>query len=162
MAKHEHTEPFVMDDVDRKILEVILRRADLNLKDIAESIGISKSTVHNRLKKMRDADYLKGFYPLINQEMQKDQVTAITLIRAKYGPQYSENVGKELATIKGTWGVYFVIGEQDFVVLIRAKSKSELSEIVNQFAQMEGVERSNTILVLDIFKEDPRESVRID
>lgn len=162
MTKNEGSDIFAMDDVDKKIIEVILGKADLNLKDVAESIGVSKSTVHNRLRRMRDADYLKGFFPLINQHMQKEHVTAITLIRAKYGPEYSKDVGTKLSQIKGTWGVYFVIGENDFVVLTRAKNKSELSEIVNEMARLEGVERSNTILVLDIFKEDPREAIRID
>lgn len=162
MTDKESSEPFVLDDVDRKILEVILGKADLNLKDIADSIGVSKSTVHNRLRRMRDENYLKGFFPLINPDMQNEQVTAITLIRARYGPEYSEEVGKKIAEIKGIWAVYFVIGEQDFVVLIRAKNKSELSEIVNRLAQLDGIERSNTIMVLDIFKEDPREAIRID
>lgn len=162
MTGKESMDPFMLDDVDKKILEVILRKADLNLKDIADSIGVSKSTVHNRLRRMRDENYLKGFFPLINHDMLNQQVTAITLIRAKYGPEYSQEVGKKLAEIKGTWGVYFVIGEQDFIVLIRAKSKSELSEIVNKLAQLDGIERSNTIMVLDIFKEDPREAIRID
>lgn len=155
-------EQFMLDEVDRKILDVILKKADLNLKDIADSIGVSKSTVHNRIRRMKDEKYLKGFFPLINHSMLNEQVTAITLIRAKYGPEYSQEVGKKLAEIKGTWGVYFVIGEQDFIVLIRAKNKSELSEIVNKLAQLDGVERSNTIMVLDIFKEDPREAIRID
>lgn len=162
MTDKESTEPFTLDEVDRKILEVILKKADLNLKDIADSIGVSKSTVHNRLRRMRDENYLKGFFPLINHDMLNEQVSAITLIRAKYGPEYSEAMGKKIAEIKGIWGVYFVIGEQDFVVLIRAKNKSELSEIVNKLAQLDGIERSNTIMVLDIFKEDPREAIRID
>ncbi len=162
MTERESSETFVLDDVDKKILEVILRKADLNLKDIADSIGVSKSTVHNRLRRMRDENYLKGFFPLISHSMLNRQVTAISLIRAKYGPEYSEEVGRKIADIKGIWGVYFVIGEQDFVVLIRAKTKNELSEIVNELAQLDGIERSNTIMVLDIFKEDPREAIRID
>lgn len=162
MTKTGSKNDFKLDEVDRKVLKVILNKADLNLKDVAESIGVSKSTVHNRLKRMRDADYLKGFFPLINHDMEEDQLTAITLIRAKYGPEYSTKVGKQLSEMKGTWAVYYIIGEDDFMVLTRTRSKAELSELVNKFATLEGVERSNTILVLNIMKEDPRESIRID
>ncbi len=153
---------FALDDVDRRILKEIIREGGVNLSDIASAIGVSKSTVHNRLKRMRDNNYLMGFFPLINSASLNRQVTAISLIRAKHGPEYAEELGKEIARIKGTWGVYFVMGQQDFVVLIRARSRNELSRIVNRLAKLKGVERSNTIMVLDILKEDPREAIRLD
>lgn len=151
-----------LDDTDRRILNALLKTGDVNLREIAEDVGVSKSTVHNRLRRMKDIDFLQGFYPLVNQDMLEGQVTAISLIRAKYGPSYAETLGKELANVKGVWALYYVIGENDIVALIRAKSRTELTSIVDRLSSMSSIERSNTILVMSVFKEDPREAIRTD
>ena len=151
-----------LDETDRKILKSLLKIGDVKLREISDEIGVSKSTVHNRLKRMRDINFLKGFYPLVNQEMLPEQVTAVSLIRARYGPSYSEIVARDLGQIEGIWAVYYVMGDNDFVVLIRGKSRADISRIVDRISNLESIERSSTILVMNVFKEDPREAVRTD
>ncbi|GGM70582.1 ArsR family transcriptional regulator [Thermogymnomonas acidicola] len=150
----------IIDETDKKILEAMFDIKDTNLQSLADRVGISKSTVHNRLKKMRDANFLQGIIPIINKDYVDNQITAISLIKAKYGPEYAEEVGKRISKIKGVWAVYFVLGINDFVVLIRTKTKSELEQIVNELSKTEGVERSDTTIALKIIKEDVGESLK--
>jgi len=153
---------FKMDALDKKILYTMLKDGEFNLKEIAQKAGVSKSTVHNRIKKLRETGVLKGLLPWLDYDKLGNTITAISLIRAKYGPKYADEVGRRIANIKGVWAVYFVLGENDFVVMSRARSKAELEETVEKFAKLDGVERANTAFALKILKEDPREAVRIE
>jgi DNA-binding Lrp family transcriptional regulator len=150
-----------LNELDKKILLTIFDLRETNLSVISKKVGVSKSTVHNRLKKMRSSNFLKGVVPLINQSHLNNTITAISLISAKYGPEYGEAIGGKIAKIKGVWAVYFVLGSIDFVALIRAKSKTELGRIVNELSKTPGVERSETIMALNTAKEDFPESLKL-
>ncbi|PSN86660.1 hypothetical protein B9Q02_01485 [Candidatus Marsarchaeota G1 archaeon BE_D] len=150
-----------LDDVDRRIIQAMLKEGEFNLEKIARRVEVSKSTVHNRIKKLKASGVLKGMLPWLDLDKTGNTITAISLIRAKYGPQYAEEVGRKLAAVEGVWGVYFVLGENDFIVLIRARTKAELEKVIESFTKIDGVERSNTAFALKVIKEDFRESVRI-
>jgi len=160
MPTKKNTE-VLLNSMDKKILRAIFDSKDTNLSVISKKVGLSKSTVHNRLKKMRNSGYINGVIPLMEQSFIKKQLTAVSLIKARYGPEYAEEVGKRISKIRGIWAVYFVIGSNDFVALIRTKTKEELEYIVNELSKTEGIERSETIMVLNTLKEDFPESLKL-
>jgi len=84
------------------------------------------------------------------------QYIAITLVRAKYGPGYHEKVGDKISKLPGVWAVYFVFGETDFVVLSRTDSREEFMRTLEQIMSMEEIERTSTMIVAKVIKEDPR------
>lgn len=151
-----------IDQVDRKIINVILETGEFNLREIGNKVGISKSTVHNRLKRLKEIGFIKGLIPLIDQNMFRNYITAVSVIRAQYGPMYSDEIGEKIKNIEGIWALYYVLGENDFVALIRAKSRDDLEDILKKVSKIKGVERSNTLLVLSILKEDPRDAIRLE
>lgn len=157
--KREETTAIKLDEIDKDILKLLLYSDEANLKTIADKLKVSKSTVHNRIKRLRDEKFLNGLYPNLNMNKIGDQISAITLIEAKYSPNYSVEVGERIARVKGVWAVYYVIGENDFVAMIRAKSREDLERIVTEFSNTDGVERTNTIMALSVIKEDPRDSI---
>jgi Lrp/AsnC family leucine-responsive transcriptional regulator len=160
MRSKKNTEvPF--NSLDKKILSTIFDLKDMNLSTVSKKVGVSKSTVHNRLKKLKSGEYINGVIPLIDRSFLSKSITAFSMINARYGPEYAEEVGKRISKIKGIWAVYFVLGSNDFVALIRARDKSELEKIVNELSKTEGVERSETIMALNTLKEDFPESLKL-
>ncbi|MGC8645543.1 MAG: Lrp/AsnC ligand binding domain-containing protein, partial [Thermoplasmata archaeon] len=56
--------------------------------------------------------------------------------------------------------VYFVLGDIDFIVLIRTRDKDELARVLEELANIPGVEGSETIMALETVKEDYVASVK--
>jgi len=81
---------------------------------------------------------------------------AVDLVRAKYGPHYHQRIGKRIAAIPGVWAVYYVLGDNDFVLLIRADDREDYMRTVEKISSMPDVERSSTQVVAKVIKEDPR------
>ena len=98
--KKEETTTMKLDEVDRDILKLLLYSDEANLKTIADKLKVSKSTVHNRIKRLRDEKFLNGLYPNLNMNKIGDQISAITLIEAKYSPNYSVEVGERIAILQ--------------------------------------------------------------
>jgi Lrp/AsnC family leucine-responsive transcriptional regulator len=151
-----------LDRIDRKILQMLSVDAGMSFQDIASRLSISKSTVHNRVKRLQSEGVIRGFHAVLDPEKLGNSITAISLIRARYGPRYSENIGSLISRIRGVWAVYFVMGDMDFVVLMRCRTKEELSGIVEQITRIDGVERSSTFYALRTVKESIQDSVLIE
>ena len=151
-----------LDKVDLEILKLLQEDCRLSISSIASKLGLPKSTVHYRIKRLEEAGVIEGCYAKVNPEaLQKDYLT-ITLVRARYGPGYHERIGRKLAQIKGVWAVYFILGEIDFVVLARHKNLDSVREMINAFTSIEEIERTSTHVIVQTIKEDPRIDIDID
>lgn len=143
-----------LDETDKDILRVMLNKKTNSLTEIGAIVKLTKSAVEKRVKKMKKEKLIEGFIPQLNREKLTQYITAFSLIRGKYGPKYAETVGNELSKIHGVCGVYFILGDNDFIVILKAKNIEELNEIVNQFSLIENIERSSTIISMSTQFED--------
>ncbi len=84
------------------------------------------------------------------------------MIRAKYEPEYSDRVGSEISKIDGVCSVYYVLGDYDFIVIIKARNRKELETTIKQISAVANIERSNTTTVLLTILEDPTLFYRLD
>jgi Lrp/AsnC family leucine-responsive transcriptional regulator len=145
-----------LDEVDLAILRILQEDCRKNITEIADMVKIPKSTVHYRISRLEKLGYIEGYYAKISPEKMGKQYITITLVRAKYGPGYHEKVGEKISKLPGVWAVYFVFGETDFVVLSRTNSREEFMKTLEQIMNMEEVERTSTMIVAKVIKEDPR------
>ena len=147
----------ILDEIDIKILNILQKDCRKSLDEISKMINVPKSTVYYRIKRLESMKVIEGYYAKINPKLLGNDYFTITLVKAKYGPGYHKKIGEILAKIPGVWAVYYILGENDFAVLARAKDReSFVSQILEKFINHEEIERTNTIAIVDIIKEDPR------
>lgn len=146
--------PVTLDKNDKIILKILQEDCNVSLKKIGEKTGLSSSTVHYRINRLIDENVITGFKACVDPLKVGKEILAISLVTGRYGPDYSKKIGEKMAKINGVWAVYFLLGNIDFAVLLRASSREELKEIVDSFIKIEEVERSNTYLILERLKED--------
>ena len=143
-----------LDKNDEIILKMLQEDCKISLKEIGVKTGLSSSTVHYRVNRLLEEGVITGFKACVDPVKVGKEMLAIALITGRYGPDYSKKIGEKLAKIPGVWAVYFLLGNIDFAVLLRASSREELKSIVDSFIRIEEVERSNTYLILERRKED--------
>ncbi len=143
-----------MDKNDKIILKMLQEDCNVSLKKIGEKTGLSSSTVHYRVNRLIDEKVITGFKACVDPLKVGKDILAISLITGKYGPDYSKKIGEKIGKIPGVWGVYFLLGNIDFAILLRASTREELKDMVDSFIKIEEVERSNTYLILERMKED--------
>ena len=51
---------YQIDDIDRKILSYLVKNARIPFLEIARECGISGAAIHQRVKKMEDAEIIEG------------------------------------------------------------------------------------------------------
>jgi DNA-binding Lrp family transcriptional regulator len=145
-----------IDETDLSILSFLQNNCQVPLDNVAKRLGIPKSTLHYRIKRLEKDGVIEGYHAKLNSlELGYDYV-AIILVRAKYGPRYHERVGKKIAAIRGVWAVYYVLGEYDFIVLVRATNRDDYMHKLELLSNMSDVERTSTQIAAKIIKEDAR------
>lgn len=148
---------YKLDELDKKILNELQLDCRQSLDAISKKLGVPKSTIYYRIRKLEENSVIEGYYAKVNPKVLGHEYFTVTLVRAKYGPGYHKKVGKILASVPGVWAVYYVLGDYDFIIIARAKSREEfVKNILEKFINLDEVERTNTITVVEIFKEDTR------
>lgn len=61
-------EPFEVDDVDRQLLTLLQEDARYAATDLAERIGVSDNTVHNRMNRLEEAGVIEGYHARVDHE----------------------------------------------------------------------------------------------
>lgn len=55
-----------IDGIDRKILDVLHRDGRISMTDLAASVGLSKTPCQVRVKKLREAGFIRGFQAILD------------------------------------------------------------------------------------------------
>ncbi len=145
-----------LDDIDVEILKILQKDCRVTLDQMSKMLNVPKSTLHYRIKRLEKQGVIEGYYAKINPAKLGKEYITVTLVRAKYGPGYHKKVGEKLAKLPGVWAVYFVLGETDFIVLTRSNSRETFMKTLEQMINSKEIERTSTMVVTEIIKEDPR------
>jgi len=149
----------VIDETDLSILRFLQNDCQMPLDNLAKKLGVPKSTLHYRIKRLERDGVIEGYYAKANPLKLGYDYVAIVLVRAKYGPHYHERVGRKIAAVPGVWAVYYVLGEYDFIVLVRALNREDYMHKLERLSKMADIERTSTQIAAKILKEDPRITV---
>jgi DNA-binding Lrp family transcriptional regulator len=116
-----------IDDLDVKILSILIKDARTRLKDIAKECGISSASVLNRIKRLKKQKVITGatLYPGLD-------ALGLPFV-ASIGINYDGNLDKEIIKFIAEQA-YVVepsssVGEYDLCALVIAKSIGELDRI---------------------------------
>lgn len=142
-----------LDDVDQRIIDELQRDCRIPIGRLSKKIGIPKSTIQYRIKRLETAGIIEGYHAQVDFEKIGKDYTTITFVRTKYGKNSYEKVGTILSQIPGVSGVYFVLGEIDFVVLCRSNDREDFMGKLDVLLGVEEIERTNTMVVMKTIRE---------
>jgi DNA-binding Lrp family transcriptional regulator len=148
------TEHLDIDEVDRKILNELLRDCRRSYRSLSRRAGISVGTALTRIRRLEKAGIIKGYSAVLDHEKLGYQLTVLAEITVSKGKLLE--MEEAISKFPNTCAVYDVTGSTDAVVLAKFKSREELSKFTKNLLSMPFVDRSNTHVVLTTVKEDMR------
>lgn len=143
-----------IDNKDLRILREVLSDARLSYREIARRVGLSVATVKARINKLEKRGVIRGYTAILDPSKLGYDVSAIIEIVIAKGKL--REVEEEIAKNSNVYAVYDVTGASDAMILVRFKSRGELSRFVKSLLAMDYVERTVTHIILGIVKEEPR------
>jgi DNA-binding Lrp family transcriptional regulator len=138
-----------IDEKDKKIIDVLKKRAELTTSQISKQTRIPITTIHNRIKKMKEEGIIKNYTININFEKIGKPLKAFILITASQGSLTQNEIGEKIKSIDCVENVDIVTGTTDIVAEVRVSDMHILNELItNRIRKIEGVDKTQTLMVL--------------
>ncbi len=142
------TEEVTLDEIDRTIVDHLVRDGRLSIPALADQVGVSRATAYARFGRLVDSGAIKGFHASVDHKTLGLGVTALLLVSSDQSA-WSGLTGQLSSTIGVEW-VGLCAGQFDFAVLVRAADLDELRDVVlNEVLRVPGVKNVQTSVVLD-------------
>lgn len=149
-----------LDDLDYKILSMLIRDGRKPAQDIANETDKHLTTITRRVKTLEENKVIQAYTALIDYESLGLELTVITQLLLAKGKLFKAE--KEIAELPGVCAVYDITGSFDAIVIAKFSSRKEVSGFTKKLLSMPFVERTETHVVLNIIKEDFRLAEQID
>ena len=134
----------MVDEVDLKILELLKENSRSTYVEIGKTLGLSEGTVRNRVQALTESGVIKKFTLEVSLSVGVRALIMISVDPQKPTLEISDKVLK----LPGVEKIYEVTGEYDVVTVVSSSSIEGLNQTVEAIRVIEGVERTNTIIVL--------------
>jgi len=128
-----------LDDVDRSVLYMLQKNArNSTAQEIADTVGVSASTVRNRIDQLETDGIIQGYHPEINYEAANLPLQVTFVINAP--PAKLSEYSKSIRGIQGVIGIREMLtGRRNLHVDVVATSTAELTLITDTIHEL-GVE----------------------
>ncbi len=144
----------ILDEIDYKILGMLIEDARTPAQEIANATNKHLTTVTRRLKTLEQEGIIKGYTAVVDYDVLGLELTVITQLTLSRGKLFEAE--EEIAKLPGVCAVYDVTGRIDAIVIAKFKSKNDVSEFAKKLLAMPFVDRTETLVVLNVIKEDFR------
>ena len=146
-----------VDELDKKILEMISCNARIPFKEVAEACGVSRAAVHQRVQHLVDAGVIVGSGFHVDPVCLGYNTCTYVGITLERGSLY-KSVVEEFEKIPEIVECHFTTGPYTMLVKLYAKDNAHLMTLLNdRMQQIDGVVSTETLISLkqSIKKEVP-------
>lgn len=138
-----------LDRTDFEILDLLQKNARISNKELAASIGLSPSAVHERMRRLDESGILRGFHAVVDPEVLGIRVQALISVKiSRHSHELLERFQEHLHSLPEVLAFYYLAGADDFRVHVATKNADGLRHLViEQFTTREEIEHMETQLI---------------
>jgi len=134
-----------MDEIDKKIIEILKKNARTSYTKIAKEVGLTEGAVRRRVKMLVRNGIIKRFTIEIGED--KRLIKAICLIKVDPRIETSK-VSEVIKRFPDVVWCYEISGNYDIVCMIAKETIADINDTVEKIRRVEGVIDTSTLFVL--------------
>ena len=138
-----------IDNLDKKILKIIMRNARIPSKDVALECNVSRAAIHQRIQRMIDMNVITGSGYNVNPKTLGYATCTYIGVTLEKGAMYRDVV-PELEKIEEVVECHFTTGPYTMLIKLYARDNEHLMELLNARIQnIHGVTSTETLISLE-------------
>jgi len=147
-----------LDDIDRQILALMQENCRLPLAKIGEKVGLSAPSVMERVKKLEDGGIITAYRAIVNARLLGKDITAFIGVSTGH-PHAIDTFEHEIGLLDDVLECHHVTGTHTLILKAKTRNTSSLEELISRIRSIEGVVRTETMVVLSTHTERIQVSV---
>ena len=139
-----------IDNLDRKILQIIMKNARIPSTDVAVECGVSRAAIHQRIQRMIDMNVITGSGYNVDPRVLGYATCTYIGVKLERGSMYRDVV-PELEKIREVVECHFTTGPYTMLIKLYARDNQHLMELLNDKIQhIPGVNATETLISLEM------------
>ena len=131
---------------DQQLLAVMRGNARASTTELAQILGVSRSTVQKRLERLESEGVIAGYTVQLSSEYLDQEIKAHVMITIS--PHMTTDIIKNMKKLDGVRAIYSVSGPHDLIAEFAAMSVTDLDKMIDEIIAIEGVERTVSSVIL--------------
>lgn len=146
--------PMTFDAVDQQILSILRQDGRASHAAIAKTVGLSAPAVGERVRKLETSGVIRAYHAVFNPEALELPISAfVAIIPQPRNP--AANLVANLSKLPEIEELHAVAGNYSYFAKVRVASTQALDAFLDRLTLLEGVERTQTTMVLKTNLERP-------
>ncbi len=140
-----------IDSTDAKILEALQRDGRASHSSIAEEVGLSQPSVHERIKKLEQRGVITGYTALLDP--QALDLGVLAFISARFNRYETEDVASALMEVPNVLEVHHIAGDDCLLIKVRCHAPADLEHILGRIWKSGPISGTKTTIAVSSYKE---------
>lgn len=138
-----------IDNLDKKILKIIMRNARIPSKDVALECNVSRAAIHQRIQRMIDMNVITGSGYNVNPKTLGYATCTYIGVTLEKGAMYRDVV-PELEKIEEVVECHFTTGPYTMLIKLYSRDNEHLMDLLNnRIQEIQGVISTETLISLE-------------
>ena len=144
-----------LDRIDRKILTELQAEGRLPITGLAERVGLSKTPCQQRVKRLEEAGYIRGYAALL--DLEKMGAGHVAFVEVKLNDTRAQALAafnKAVLRLPEVEQCHMIAGDFDYLLKVRTRDISEYRRVLGEaLSALPHVANTSTFVVMESVKE---------
>lgn len=136
----------VVEDLDRRIVDLLAKDGRISYTDLGKSLGMSTSAVHQRVRRLEQRGIVKGYTAKLDHQALGRHITAFISI-TPIDPAAPDDIPDRLRDIDAIEECHSVAGDENYILKVRVANPSELEDLIAQVRGAAHVSTRTTVVL---------------
>jgi Lrp/AsnC family leucine-responsive transcriptional regulator len=146
------TDSLDLDAIDFQILGILQVNGRIPLVKLGELVGLSAPSVNERVKKLEDGAIITGYHASVDARRLGKDVCAFIGVSIAH-PKTIALFEEAVALMGDVLECHHVTGEHTLMLKVKTANTSSLEQLISKIRSIEGVARTETMVVLSTHTE---------
>jgi Lrp/AsnC family leucine-responsive transcriptional regulator len=143
-----------LDEIDRRILGLLQADCKMPLAKIGEKVGLSAPSVVERVRKLESEGFITGYHAQLDARRLGMDITAFIGVSVGH-PKGIATFETQLEQLHDVLECHHVTGGYTLLLKVKTRDTESLEGLIRTLRSIEGVERTETSVVLSTKIERP-------
>jgi Lrp/AsnC family leucine-responsive transcriptional regulator len=143
-----------VDDRDLLILASMQEDARATYADIARRVGLSASSVHQRVRKLEESGVIRGYRAMVDPQALGLFVTALISVMP-LDPKQPDDLPDRVSEFSEIEDCFSVAGDENYILKVRTHTTGDLEDLLRRLREKAGVQTRTTVVLSTPFEQRP-------
>ena len=135
-----------LDDLDRRLLALLVRDGRRSYTDLAKETGLSTSAVHQRVRRLEQRGVITGYTARFDPGAAGLPLTAFISV-TPIDPAAPDDAPERLQDLPAVEACHSVAGTESYILKVRVSGPGELEALLSEIRSAAGVLTRTTVVL---------------